>query len=428
MSRQSSQARIRCAIYTRLSRESNQEFSSCEAQFDACRAFIRARRGDGWTPTRRRYDDQGLSGDTLDRPALNQLREDIAAGKVDRVVVHRLDRVSRTVADFLELLKEFRSRGISLSIATMPELSGSAGDELILNLLSSFAEFEREIIGDRLADARRSLKRRGMRVAEAIPYGYTTDPHTKQLVIEPTEADHVRQMFQLAAAGKTPREIAVLANANGWRTKRRRSRKSEAILAGGPWTARQVLATLENRSYLGEIRDGEQNRPGKHPAIVEPSVFEQVRQQVIGRRSSKAVRRKRSAGRPLQGILWCGQCNRLMSPATSPYRNLRYQYYRCRSNAGGRPPCEGVSLPAHEIERFVVEQLANVTTHKQVTRLGPKRREAYYAFGEYWSQLDFSTQCRHLRSVVDRVTFEPATATIQVSFDETEMMRLKESS
>jgi site-specific DNA recombinase len=389
--------------------------------------FIRGRREEGWIAILRRYDDRGLTGETLDRPALNRLREDIAGGKVDRVVVHRLDRLSRTVRDFLELLQEFRSQGIGLSIITMPELSGSASDELVLNLISAFAEFEREIIGDRLADARRSLKRQGLRVAGAIPYGYSTNPHTKQLVIVPTEANHVRQMFELAADGKTPREIAVIANDNGWQTKRRRSRGSEIVLGGGLWTARQVLATLENRSYLREIRDGDQSRPGNHPAIVARDMFEQVRERIASRRSSKAARRKRTSAWPLQGLLWCGQCNRLMIPATSPHRNLRYRYYRCRSNAGGRPPCQGVSMPAHEIEQFVVEQLANVATRKPVTRFGPKRREAFRAFGEYWSGLDFSSQCRHLRCVVDRVTFEPARATIQVSFNELEMTRLKES-
>ncbi len=222
----------RCAIYTRQSRTADSEFSSCQAQFDACLQFVRSQAGVGWYYSQPRYDDEGGSGESLDRPGLERLCADIDAGRLDRLVIHRLDRLSRKVAHCSWLLDHFRQRGVALTIVSSPELGATASDALMLNLFATFAEFERAIIGERMADARAALKRRGKRVAGAVPFGYTTDPVTKQLVPDRTESRRVLAIFKRAADGETPRQIAEHANRRGWRTKSTPSRTSGAVRGG----------------------------------------------------------------------------------------------------------------------------------------------------------------------------------------------------
>jgi len=227
-----------CGIYTRQSREPGGDFTSCEAQFEACFEFLRARFGEGWVHNGRRYDDEAETSESLDRPALSRLLADIDAGKVDRVVVYRLDRLSRDIADCTSLLQRLRDCGVPVTVVVSPELGISAEDTFVLNILASFAEFEREMIRERFADTRAALKRRGRRVAGVVPYGFEADPVTKQLVIEPREAHRVRKMFHWAAEGKTPTEIAEIVNRRRWRTKTRASKKTGQVRGGGHWTPR----------------------------------------------------------------------------------------------------------------------------------------------------------------------------------------------
>lgn len=177
---------IRCAIYTRQSRYTRQEFSSCDAQREACVSYIESQ--PGWTWTQLRYDDEGESSEHLERPALQRLLRDVRSGQVDRVAVHRLDRTSRKLFGFASLLDELQLRQIPLTVVTSPEFDGTATQSLIANILMSFAEFEADMTRERMADTRRALKAKGRRVAGRVPYGYTTDPRSKQLIIVPTEA------------------------------------------------------------------------------------------------------------------------------------------------------------------------------------------------------------------------------------------------
>ncbi len=196
-----------CGIYTRQSREPNDEYSSCQAQFDACWEFVKSHFDDGWVCNGRRYDDQTESSETLDRPGLQRLLDDIREGKVDRVIVHRLDRLSRRIVDSTTILQELHDRQIPLTIVTQPELGITAEHTFVLNLMASFAEFEQEMIRERLAEARAAHKRHGRRVAGVVPCGYEADPVTKQLVVVPKEARRVRKMFEMAADGNATRRF-----------------------------------------------------------------------------------------------------------------------------------------------------------------------------------------------------------------------------
>jgi site-specific DNA recombinase len=209
----------RCAICTRQSASSTDDLSSCEIQYQACAAYVRSMRELEWFLIAERFDDDGYSGSTLDRPALTRLRELVARRDVEAVVIYRMDRLARSLINSASLLEELRSHGVRLVIVTAPELGDAAGDNLMLNILASFAEFEREMIASRIAESRTRLKARGQRIAGAVPFGYTTDVRTKQLVPLQEEEAIVKWMFSQAAAGQVPADIAEQANEKGSKTK-----------------------------------------------------------------------------------------------------------------------------------------------------------------------------------------------------------------
>jgi site-specific DNA recombinase len=408
------------AIYTRQSRSSGGEFSSCEAQLSVCMKFVMARIEDGWVWNGKRYDDEGQSGETLDRPGLQRLLADIRDGKIDRVVVHRLDRLSRRIAHCTTLLQELKDRHMALAIVTQPELDFGARQTLILNLMASFAEFEQEMIRDRLTESRAAMKRRGLRVAGAVPYGYTTETRTKQLTVDRREALRVRRMFEMAAKGKTPTEIAEVANRRGWRTKEWVSKRKNKR-GGSLWTPRQILATLANPVYIGQIRDGTRTRPGSHKAIVSEELFRQAIAIIQSRRSRPPGPKRAKMIWPLRGRLNCGQCGRLMSPSQGRHGSIIYRYYRCRSHAGGRSPCIGVCLPAPAVERFVLELLADPDSGHLVDGEGTELRET---LARTWSTIDERQQEKLLPLIVQEVVYHAKEGKIAVTFDSDALERI----
>jgi hypothetical protein len=202
-----------------------------------------------------------------------------------------------------------------------------------------------EMIGARIADARSRLKSKGRRIGGAVPYGYDADPRTKQLIVNAREAEAVRWMFEVAASGMRPTAIAESANSRGWRTKIMVARQTEKRRGGNLWTARQVVATLSNQVYIGRLNNG---ATGLHEALVKPELFDAAAEQLRSRQT-RPPGRKYEIQWALKGIVVCAACGRGMSPHTVRYRNIIYRYYRCRSTAGGRPPC------GYQIAVFMLE-------------------------------------------------------------------------
>ena len=294
---------LRVAIYTRQSRSSGDEFSSCDAQFEICHTFLMARQWQGWIWCGTRYDDEGESGERLDRPAMNQLLQDVCSAAIDIIVVHRLDRLSRNLSDCSTLLGDLRDRDVQLHVVADPMLGTSAMDTLVLNILGSFAEFEREIIRERLADTRAAMKRKGLRVAGRVPFGYGISPTTKQLVPIAREAKRVRAMFVWASDGKMLTEIARLANERRWKTK-----PSSRFPMGGRWTPRQVAELLANPVYIGMICVKNGTAPGSHDALIDKDLFDRVREIVAARRVPAAPRKIPKTTWPLRGLVVCARC------------------------------------------------------------------------------------------------------------------------
>ncbi len=413
----------RCAIYTRQSIDTRSDFTSCQVQFDACRSFLEAHRENGWMWIGERFDDEGWSGATLDRPALQSLLAKIREGQLDRVLVYRLDRLSRNVVDSVVLLKELRERRIDLVIVTSPEIGSAAHDSLVLNLLSVFAEFERDMIGRRIAEARAALKRHGKRVGGAVPFGYDADPVTKQLVVNGEEARRVREMFTMAAEGRRPSEIARIANERGWRTKVREGRRTGRVSGGNPWTARQILATLSNPVYLGKFADGDGTREGVHEAVVSEELFDAARRQIELRRTRAPGREEHEERWPLKRLIRCARCGRPMSSHTTRHGSRIYRYYRCRSHTGGRPPCRGVQVPAGEIESEIFRVLSDLPTAAAV-KSGDK--ETLLRFSAAWSLLGSDARREVLGQVVREIRWNAQTGEISLSLDEETLKRYGE--
>lgn len=288
---------VRCAIYTRQSVGSSDGLSSCEVQYEACSLYLQSQRVHGWTLLTERFDDDGYSGATLDRPALNRLLKLVLGG------VAKL------------------RRGYDTSVSFM------------LNIMASFAEFERELIADRIAESRARLKARHLRFAGGVPFGYDSNRRTRQLVPNEEERAVVGWMFAEAAAGNKPSQIAEEANSRGYHTKVTNGRR------GGPWTARQIVATLRNPVHVGMLRDGDGIRPSSHDPIISYELFEAVAKALDDRRTRRVRGSRYGAMWPLKGRIDCGSCGRPLTPHSTRRGNTVYRYYRCRATAGGRPPC-----------------------------------------------------------------------------------------
>lgn len=265
---------IRYAIYTRQSVETLTDFSSCDAQFQTCQDFARALTEPGTEWCGLRFDDEGHSGATLERPGMRKLRKVIDLGGVNLVYAVAVDRLTRNMRDAVVLIDEFEKAGVEVRFVHQPGLTFSAQGRFIRHVLAAFAEFERDMIATRFAETRTYLKRNGRRLAGKVPYGYDADPRTKQLVPNPVEAPRIAEIFRRAAEGELPRQIAIAINDLGWPTKVYHSQRSGKTTGGGQWTARQIIDTLRNPVHIGRFNDGDDSRDGCHEAIVDQATFD----------------------------------------------------------------------------------------------------------------------------------------------------------
>lgn len=277
---------IRYAIYTRQSRDTLDSFSSCQVQCMTCEDFARQTGEVALQWIGQRFDDEGYSGATLDRPAMRELRKVIDAGGVDRVYAVALDRLTRNMRDAVVLLEQFDQAKVELRLVHQSELTSGPEYRFLKHVLAAFAQFEREMIATRIAESRANLKKHGRRLAGNVPYGYDADPVTKQLVPNPVEARRVRTIFRRAAEGQLPKQIAFSCNKQAWGTKLYDVKRSGKTKGGRRWTPRYVLAILQNPVYTGCFAEADRTRPGCHEAIIPPELFEQVRQTVSARRTT----------------------------------------------------------------------------------------------------------------------------------------------
>jgi site-specific DNA recombinase len=346
----------RCAIYARKSSEEGleQSFNSLDAQREACGAFIASQRHEGWRALPARYDDGGYSGGNLDRPALKRLLEDVEANKVDTIVVYKVDRLTRSLADFAKIVEALDAREVSFVSVTQQFNTTTSMGRLTLNILLSFAQFEREVTGERIRDKIAASKRKGMWMGGPVPLGY--DVKDRKLIVNPEDAKIVVRLFNLYLELGCVSKLKARLDQEGMKSKARTSAAGNR--SGGTSYCRGALyQILKNRIYLGEIPHQGQNHPGQHEAIVAREFFERV--QALLRSDNQGRRNGLKANSPslLVGLLQDSEGNRF-TPCHTLKRGRRYRYYVCQPPGDkSQAQNKSVRLPAHDVERHVALQL-----------------------------------------------------------------------
>ena len=353
---------IRCAIYTRKSTEEGlqQEFNSLDAQRESAEAFIKSQAQEGWECLSNRYDDGGFSGGNTDRPALKRLLADIESGAVDCVVVYKVDRLSRSLLDFSKMMEVFDKQNVSFVSVTQQFNTTHSMGRLTLNILLSFAQFEREIISERTRDKIAATRKKGKWTGGRPILGYDIDPKGSKLVVNELEAIRVRQIFDLYLQHQSLLATARELGARGWHSKAWVT-KAGRTKGGQPFQKTMLHQLLTNVLYAGQVRHKDQVYHGEHPGIVDQAVFQkvQVQLQQNGRSGGTEVRNKHGA--LLKGLLHCTYCKSSMVHHYSQKNGRRYQYYVCLSAQKlGWETCVAPSLPAGEIEQFIVDQIRHI--------------------------------------------------------------------
>ena len=355
--RSSAHGKIRCAIYTRKSSDEGleQEFNSLDAQREACAAYIASQRHAGWTAVPDMYDDGGLSGGTMERPALQRLLTDIKANKVQIVVVYKVDRLTRSLADFAKIVDIFDGHGASFVSVTQQFNTTTSMGRLTLNMLLSFAQFEREIAGERIRDKIAASKAKGMWMGGNVPLGY--DVQDRKLIINKAEADTVRLIFrryaELGSVTLLRKELA----AQGIVSKRREG--AGGRLSGGQKLSRGALyLMLQNRIYCGETKHKGNAYPGQHEAIIDADLWQVVQDKLATNRQERALGVGAESPSLLAGLIVDAEGQRL-TPTHANKRGKRYRYYISTSLLDGkRRAGQGTfRLPAGEIEGLVLDRL-----------------------------------------------------------------------
>jgi site-specific DNA recombinase len=345
---------FRCAIYTRKSTEHNLdlEFNSLDAQREACAAYIKSQAHEGWRLIPGRYDDGGLSGASLDRPALQSLLSDLRAGKIDVVVVYKVDRLTRSLADFAKLVELFDQHQVSFVSITQSFNTTSSMGRLTLNVLLSFAQFEREVIGERVRDKIAASKRKGIWVGGPVPLGYRCID--KKVVVVPAEADAVRSIFERYLALGSIGALIEDLDRRGIRTKQRRGINGQ-VMGGIRFGVGALAYLLKNRFYIGEIVYRGETHFGEHEPILDRDLFAAVQTKLA---ASAVARQLRLKGSPaiLAGRIFDDRGNR-MSPTHSNKLGLRYRYYVSHAILQKRKAQTGsiARVPAPDIEKLVLD-------------------------------------------------------------------------
>ena len=412
--------RMRCAVYTRKSTDEglDQEYNSIDAQRDAGHAYIASQRAEGWIPVADDYDDPAFSGGNMERPALKRLMADIEDGKIDVVVIYKIDRLTRSLADFSKMVEVFERYGVSFVSVTQQFNTTTSMGRLMLNILLSFAQFEREVTGERIRDKITASKKKGMWMGGIPPIGY--DVENRRLVPNEREAKVVRHIFQrfveLGSSTLLVKELRLDGvTSKAWTT------QDGKVREGKPIDKSLIYKMLGNRTYLGELRHKEQWYPAEHPPIIDRALWDQVHAILAtnGRVRGNATRAK--VPYLLKGIVF-GNDGRALSPFHTTKKNgRRYRYYvpqrenKEHAGASGLP-----RLPAAELESAVLEQLRAVLHAPELLRemlpqamkLDPTLDEAKITVAMtrldvIWEQIFPAEQSRIVRLLVEKVIVSP---------------------
>ena len=411
---------VRCAIYTRKSSEEGleQSFNSLDAQREACHAYALSQKHEGWTALSNRYDDGGFSGGTTERPALKRLLADILAGKVDTVVVYKVDRLTRSLTDFAKIIDVFDSHSVSFVSVTQQFNTTTSMGRLTLNVLLSFAQFEREVTGERIRDKVAASKKKGMWMGGIVPLGYDCADH--RLIVNRQEADTVRKIFRQYLRLGCVKKLKDYLDREQIRSKLRTSTVGRTV--GGTSISRGSLYhLLNNRLYVGEIIHRGQHYPGQHEAIVPRRLWDRVGARLKANNQAHRKSRTQSTSSLLSGVVFDAKGVRF-TPTHAVKNGKRYRYYTSQAairQTGDKPAVS--RFPAQELEGLVASQihllLGSADKCTACLEGGPDKYAAAARaldLAKRWSKLEISTQHEFVRNVVRRVIVSQAAVWIEV--------------
>lgn len=415
---------LRCAVYTRKSSEEGleQDFNSLEAQREACEAYVRSQAHEGWRLIEDRFDDGGFSGGNLKRPAVEQLLKAVSDGRVDVIVVYKIDRLTRSLTDFARLAETFDRKGISFVSVTQQFNTTTSMGRLMLNVLLSFAQFEREITGERIRDKIAASKKKGMWMGGNPPMGY--DVIDRKLVIN-NDADRVREIFGLYLQEGTVPALLDRLEGDGIRTSRRTTANGRAT-GGKAFTRGHLYKLLSNPIYIGRIAHKGQVHKGQHEAIVDHDVWAAVQSKLTDNTQGARTRRRRATQREylLAGLMVSERGNRFV-PMHATKGARRYRYYVEEVPRPGAPDTaspDPLRLPAAEIETATVQTIACFMFDggellRQLSYLSPDQaRAAVKAGQEIGARIGGRGSAQHtiVRSLMRRVIFRRETLRIEL--------------
>ena len=358
---------LRCAIYTRKSTDEglDQEFNSLDAQREAAEAFIFSQRSGGLVALPERYDDGGFTGGSMDRPALERLLADIRTGVIDCVVVYKVDRLSRSLIDFARIIEVFEKHNVSFVSVTQQFNTTNSLGRLTLNILLSFAQFEREIIAERTRDKISAARRKGKWIGGRPVLGYDIDPHGSRLTINADEALQVRAIFKLYLDYNALVPVVWEIHRRGWRTKQWVTRKG-VTHGGKPFTKGRLFRLLTNPIYIGKVDFQKQTYEGEHEAIVEVAIWGGVQQTLQQNGRNGGVEVRNSYGSLLKGLLRCAFCDAGMIRTYRTRGSRRCRYYVCAQAQHNGANCETKPVSEAEIKAVVPQHIRRIGSDPRI--------------------------------------------------------------
>jgi len=430
-----SPAHVRCAIYTRKSTDEglDQDFNSLDAQRESAEQYILSQKHEGWIALPGRYDDGGFTGANMDRPALKTLLADIEAGRVNSVVVYKVDRLTRCMKDFFKMMEILERRQVTFVSVTQQFNTTTSLGRLALNIVMSFAEFERETISERTRDKMRAARRKGKWIGGYPVLGYDVAPKGGALVVNAAEAERVRDIFHLyLELGSLIPVVEELERRNcrmkSWTTREGRDRR------GSLFSKTTLHSLLTNVIYTGRVKFEGTLFDGEHQRIIDDETFNRVQEQLSrnGRNGERRARNKYSA--LLKGLVQCGSCGAAMIHTYAQKKTARYRYYVCmNAHQRGWSKCGTRSVSAPELEGAVIENLRNFAQDpallSEVLRRIEEGRlpgesmaepadvqQALSEFDPLWSQLTTWEQEAFIRTLVAQVKYDGRTGKVTVGF------------
>lgn len=420
----STSPRLRCAIYTRKSSEEglDQDFNSLDAQREACEAYVKSQASLGWKLSSKHYDDGGISGGTLNRPAVQELLDDIRKGLVDVVVVYKIDRLTRSLMDFAKIVDVFDDKGVSFVSVTQQFNTTTSMGRLTLNVLLSFAQFEREVTAERIKDKIAASKKKGMWMGGIVSLGYKAED--KKLIVNPEEAETVRYLFERYLELGSVKKLSEDAKAKGL-VGRTYKQKNGEIRKTVPFGRGNLYHLLSNPVYIGKIQHQDNIYDGQHEAIINQELWDAVQARMADNTKERFSRNNSKSAAILTGLIYDETGDRL-SPVHAMKKGVRYRYYISNRLSNGRTQqTDGWRIPADQLEQPVLnilkEHLSNPLKLGELVQLKEKsisEHQILFALAaKLAKQLDKSPASKRkqlLASFVSRIELQPDRLTIRI--------------